>query len=164
MTWPIDIAQELKELDEEYDENTDYATLLLAQLHYKEALARPEVVKALQNIMIPCIAKDRRSRVERDVQIISLVLHIFRNLLVLKDPPRTSSSLSSSATSLSSLQSRLLVALRTTSLIDVLLTCASSALAVYAGKFIESCFNSIQAHDYPRTLTDRVSQCLRPAY
>ncbi|KAG8689963.1 Topoisomerase 1-associated factor 1, partial [Ceratobasidium sp. 395] len=126
MTWPIDIAQELKELDEEYDEKTDYATLLLAQLHYKEVLACPEVLKALQNIMMPCIAKDRRSRVERDVQIISLVLHIFRNLLVLKDPPRTSSSLSSSATSLSSLQSRLLVALRTTGLLDLLLTCASN--------------------------------------
>ncbi|KAG8711383.1 Topoisomerase 1-associated factor 1, partial [Ceratobasidium sp. 394] len=126
VTWPIDIAEELKELDEQYDEKTDYATLLLAQLHYKEALSRPEVLKALQNIMMPCIAKDRRSRVERDVQIISLVLHIFRNLLALKDPPRTSTSLSSSSTSLSSLQSRLLVALRATGLLDLLLTCASN--------------------------------------
>ncbi|KAG9123429.1 Topoisomerase 1-associated factor 1 [Ceratobasidium sp. 392] len=127
MTWPIDIAQELKELDEQYDEKTDYATLLLAQLHYKEALSRPEVLKALQNIMMPCMAKDRRSRVERDSQIISLVLHIFRNLLALKDPPRTSSSLSSSATSLSSLQSRLLVSLRNTGLLELLITCASNA-------------------------------------
>ncbi|KAG8738044.1 Topoisomerase 1-associated factor 1 [Ceratobasidium sp. 414] len=126
MTWPIDIAEELKELDEQHDEKTDYATLLLAQLHYKEALSRPEVLKALQNIMMPCIAKDRRSRVERDVQIISLVLHIFRNLLVLKDPPRTSTSLSSTSTSLSSLQSRLLVALRATDILDFLLACASN--------------------------------------
>ncbi|KAG9103444.1 Topoisomerase 1-associated factor 1 [Ceratobasidium sp. 370] len=126
MTWPIDIAQELKELDEQYDEKTDYATLVLAQLHYKDALSRPEVLKALQNILMPCIAKDRRSRVERDVQIISLVLYIFRNLLALKDPPRTSTSLSSSSTSLSSLQSRLLVALRATGLLDLLLTCASN--------------------------------------
>ncbi|CAE7152061.1 unnamed protein product [Rhizoctonia solani] len=60
MTWPIDIAAELKELDEQLDEKTDYATLILAQLHYKEAIARPEVIKALQNIMMPCFAKDKR--------------------------------------------------------------------------------------------------------
>ncbi|KAG8715598.1 Topoisomerase 1-associated factor 1 [Ceratobasidium sp. 423] len=127
MTWPIDIAAELKELDEQLDERTDYATLVLAQLHYKEALAHPEVLKALQNVMMPCIAKDKRSRTERDSQIISLVLHIFRNLLLLKDPPRTSTSLSSSTTSLASLQSRLLVSLRTTGLLDLFLTCASNA-------------------------------------
>ncbi|CAE6484806.1 unnamed protein product [Rhizoctonia solani] len=127
MTWPIDIAAELKELDEQLDEKTDYATLLLAQLHYKEALSRPEALKALQNVMMPCIAKDKRSRTERDIQIISLVLYIFRNLLLLKDPPRTTTSLSSSATSLASLQSRLLVSLRTTGLLDLFLTCASNA-------------------------------------
>ncbi|KAH7337412.1 timeless protein-domain-containing protein [Rhizoctonia solani] len=127
MTWPIDIAAELKELDEQLDERTDYATLILAQLHYKEALARPEALKALQNVMMPCIAKDKRSRTERDIQIISLVLYIFRNLLLLKDPPRTTTSLSSSTTSLASLQSRLLVSLRTTGLLDLFLTCASNA-------------------------------------
>ncbi|KDN42043.1 hypothetical protein RSAG8_07088, partial [Rhizoctonia solani AG-8 WAC10335] len=135
MTWPIDIASELKELDEQLDEKTDYATLFLAQLHYKEALARPEVLKALQNIMMPCIAKDKRSRTERDVQIISLVLHIFRNLLLLKDPPRTSTSLSASTTSLVSLQSRLLVSLRTTGLLDLFLTCASNADAPEFSEF-----------------------------
>ncbi|KAJ1301303.1 hypothetical protein OPQ81_003705 [Rhizoctonia solani] len=127
MTWPIDIAAELKELDEQLDERTDYATLVLAQLHYKEALSRPEVLKALQNVMMPCIAKDKRSRTERDGQIISLVLYIFRNLLLLKDPPRTSESLSASTTSLASLQSRLLTSLRTTGLLDLFLTCASNA-------------------------------------
>ncbi|KAL5639939.1 hypothetical protein ACGC1H_006487 [Rhizoctonia solani] len=135
MTWPIDIAAELKELDEQLDEKTDYATLILAQLHYKEALSRPEVLKALQNIMMPCIAKDKRSRVERDSQIISLVLHIFRNLLLLKDPPRTSTSLSASTTSLASLQSRLLVSLRTTGLLDLFLTCASNADAPEFSEF-----------------------------
>lgn len=68
-----------------------------------------------------------RSRTERDSQIISLVLYILRNLLLLKDPPRTSSSLSSSATSLASLQSRLLVSLRSTGLLELFLTCASNA-------------------------------------
>ncbi|CAE6456708.1 unnamed protein product [Rhizoctonia solani] len=135
MTWPIDIAAELKELDEQLDERTDYATLVLAQLHYKEALARPEALKALQNIIMPCMAKDKRSRSERDSQVISLVLHIFRNLLLLKDPPRASSSLSASSTSLVSLQSRLLVSLRTTGLLDLFLTCASNADAPEFSEF-----------------------------
>ncbi|CAE6475330.1 unnamed protein product [Rhizoctonia solani] len=135
MTWPIDIAAELKELDEQLDERTDYATLVLAQLHYKEALARPEVLKALQNIIMPCMAKDKRSRSERDTQIISLVLYIFRNLLLLKDPPRASSSLSASSTSLASLQSRLLVSLRTTGLLDLFLTCTSNADAPEFSEF-----------------------------
>ncbi|KAF8607094.1 timeless-domain-containing protein [Ceratobasidium sp. AG-I] len=126
MTWPIDIAEELKELDEQHDEKTDYATLILAQLHYKEVLLRPEVLKALQNLMMPCIAKDKRSRTERDSQIVSLILHIFRNLLALKDPPRTSSSLSSTSTSLSSLQTHLITSLRKTEILDLLLTCASN--------------------------------------
>ncbi|QRV85017.1 topoisomerase 1-associated factor 1 [Ceratobasidium sp. AG-Ba] len=124
MTWPIDIAEELKELDEKLDERTDYATLVLAQLHYKEVLSRPESLEAMRNILMACMAKEVRAL--RDTQIILLVLHILRNLLVLKDPPRTSSSLSSSSTSLASLQSRLLVSLRKTGLLDFILMCASN--------------------------------------
>ncbi|QRV99102.1 topoisomerase 1-associated factor 1 [Ceratobasidium sp. AG-Ba] len=124
MTWPIDIAEELKELDEQLDERTDYATLLLAQLHYKEVLSRPEPLEAMRNILMACMGKEVRAL--RDTQIVLLVLHILRNLLVLKDPPRTSSSLSSSSTSLASLQSRLLVSLRNTGLLDFILVCASN--------------------------------------
>lgn len=76
-----------------------------------------------------------RSRTEIDCQVISLVLYIFRNMLLLKDPPRASSSLSSSSTSLSSLQSRLLVSLRDTGLLELFLTCASNADAPEFSEF-----------------------------
>jgi replication fork protection complex subunit Tof1/Swi1 len=35
LTWPIDVAQELKEMEDERDVVSDYATLLRAQVRYK---------------------------------------------------------------------------------------------------------------------------------
>lgn len=60
MTWPIDVAEELKELDEELDAKTDYTTLLQAQLAYKAALLQPGALKALLDIMKPSLAKTKR--------------------------------------------------------------------------------------------------------
>ena len=60
MTWPIDLAEELKELDDEEDVRADYTTLLQAQLQYKAAMLRPGVVKALFDIMLPPLAKDKK--------------------------------------------------------------------------------------------------------
>jgi replication fork protection complex subunit Tof1/Swi1 len=60
MTWPIDVAEELQELDDELDAKTDYTTLLHAQLSYKAALLQPSVLKSLLNIMTPSLAKNRR--------------------------------------------------------------------------------------------------------
>ena len=34
MTWPIDLAEELKELDEQFDKGADYTQLLLSHLHF----------------------------------------------------------------------------------------------------------------------------------
>ena len=60
MTWPIDVAEELKELDDEIDAKTDYTTLLHAQLRYKAATLQPGVLKALLAIMTPSLAKTKR--------------------------------------------------------------------------------------------------------
>jgi replication fork protection complex subunit Tof1/Swi1 len=107
MTWPIDLAEELMELDEERDENTDYTTLIQAQLAYKAALLQPGVVKALIDIAIPYLAKDRRDRTERDGQLVNVILHLFRNLAFIKDlPPNT--HLSSSQAELSLLAGKLI--------------------------------------------------------
>ena len=103
MTWPIDLAEELMELDEERDENTDYTTLIQAQLGYKAALLQPGVIKALISIAIPYIAKDKRVRTERDGQVVNVVLHLFRNLAFIKDLP-SNTHLSSNQAELSSLQ------------------------------------------------------------
>jgi replication fork protection complex subunit Tof1/Swi1 len=103
MTWPIDLAEELTELDEERDGNTDYMTLIHAQLAYKAALLQPGVVKALIDIAIPYIAKDKRDRTERDGQVVNVILHLFRNLAFIKDMP-PNAHLSSDRAELSSLQ------------------------------------------------------------
>lgn len=38
LTWPIDVAQELKEMEDEGPTVTDYASLLRAQVEYKVSL------------------------------------------------------------------------------------------------------------------------------
>jgi hypothetical protein len=61
MTWPIDVAEELKELDEDrVDSVIDFATLLQAQRTYKAALLEPGVLAALLAIMTPSLAKSKR--------------------------------------------------------------------------------------------------------
>ncbi|KAJ8502522.1 hypothetical protein ONZ45_g11672 [Pleurotus djamor] len=57
MTWPIDMAEELKELDDVLDKGTDYTQLLQSHLHYKAALLKPGVLQALFGIMLPPLAK-----------------------------------------------------------------------------------------------------------
>ncbi|TFY59930.1 hypothetical protein EVG20_g7607, partial [Dentipellis fragilis] len=126
MTWPIDLAEELKELDEEMDRGTDYTTLLQSHLYYKAALLRPGVMQALFNIMLPCLAKDPKERKERDVQIINVVLYLVRNLAFIKDLS-SNVHLSSDQANFSSLQSQYIKTLQETNFLDLLLTIASNA-------------------------------------
>ena len=56
MTWPIDLAEELKELDEELDRGSDYTQLLQSHLHYKMALLKPDVIKVLFGIVLSPLA------------------------------------------------------------------------------------------------------------
>ncbi|KAA1474618.1 timeless-domain-containing protein [Dentipellis sp. KUC8613] len=126
MTWPIDLAEELKELDEEMDRGTDYTTLLQSHLYYKAALLRPGVMQALFNIMLPCLAKDPKERKDRDVQIINVVLYLVRNLAFIKDLS-SNVHLSSDQASFSALQSQYIKTLQETNFLDLLLTIASNA-------------------------------------
>ncbi|KAI0357683.1 timeless-domain-containing protein [Trametes cingulata] len=126
MTWPIDLAEELKELDDELDRGTDYTQLLLAHLHYKAALLRPGVLQALLAITLPCLARDAKERTERDVQIVNVVLHLIRNLAFIKDPPPNMYG-SADQAEFSTLQSRLVKGLSESHFTDLLLTIASNA-------------------------------------
>ncbi|KAI9507117.1 timeless-domain-containing protein [Russula earlei] len=126
MTWPIDLAEELKELDEELDRGTDYTQLLQSHLHYKAALLRPGVLQALFSIILPCLARGPKTRTERDVQIVNVVLHLVRNLAFIKDlPPNV--HLSADQAEFASLQSKLIRTLSESHFFDLLLTIASSA-------------------------------------
>ncbi|THH04072.1 hypothetical protein EW145_g5791 [Phellinidium pouzarii] len=127
MTWPIDLAEELKELDEEFDKGTDYTQLLQSHLQYKAALLRPGIIQALFGILLPCIAKEKKDRRERDGQIVNVVLHLFRNLAFIKDrPPNMHASVDQAE--LSALQSKLIKIYSEAHVLDLLVTIASSAL------------------------------------
>lgn len=125
MTWPIDIAEELKELDDVLDKTADYTQLLDSHLAYKAALLKPGVMKALFNIMLPPLAKKPKERVERDGQILNVVLHLFRNLAFIKDPPANTYA-SSDQAELSTLQSKLIRTMEETHVLRLLLTIAAN--------------------------------------
>ncbi|KAJ8086932.1 Topoisomerase 1-associated factor 1 [Marasmius tenuissimus] len=125
MTWPIDLAEELKELDDELDQRTDYTQLLHSHLHYKAALLKPGVIQALFGIMIPPLVKPHKERSERDAQIVNVILHLFRNLAFIKDPP-PNVNVSSDQAEFSGLQSKLVRALSETHTLELLLTIAAN--------------------------------------
>ncbi|KAI0827274.1 timeless protein-domain-containing protein [Trametes gibbosa] len=126
MTWPIDLAEELKELDDELDRGTDYTQLLLAHLNYKAALLRSGVFQALLAITLPCLARDAKERTERDAQIVNVILHLVRNLAFIKDPPPNMYG-SADRAEFSTLQSKLIKRLSESHFVDLLLTIASNA-------------------------------------
>ncbi|RDB17381.1 Topoisomerase 1-associated factor 1 [Hypsizygus marmoreus] len=126
MTWPIDMAEELKELDEELDKGTDYTQLLQSHLYYKAALLKPGVMQALFGIMLPPLVKSPKERQERDGQIINVVLHLIRNLAFIKDLP-FNTHLSADQAEFSSLQTKLIRALSETHILQLLLTIATNA-------------------------------------
>ncbi|KAK7682773.1 hypothetical protein QCA50_014156 [Cerrena zonata] len=126
MTWPIDLAEELREI-EEMDERTDYTQLLQAHLAYKAALLKPGVMQALFGIMLSCLSKDTKTeRTDRDVQIMNVVLYLIRNLAFIKDLP-ANMHLSADQAEYSSMQTRLVKALSETNTFDLLLMMASNA-------------------------------------
>lgn len=58
MTWPIDVAAELKEMEDEPEGTSDYSTLLQAQLEYKGTLLRSGVLfDRLMGLILPSLAK-----------------------------------------------------------------------------------------------------------
>ncbi|KAI9060063.1 timeless-domain-containing protein [Trametes sanguinea] len=126
MTWPIDLAEELKELDDEFDRGTDYTQLLYAHLNYKAALLRPGVFQALLAVTLPCLAREPKERKERDMQIVNVVLHLVRNLAFIKDPPPNMYG-SADQAEFSTLQSKLVKRLSESHFTDLLLTIASNA-------------------------------------
>lgn len=126
MTWPIDLAEELKELDDDYDKGADYTQLLLSHLHYKVAVLKPGVMQALFGIILPCLAKSSKERKERDTQVINVILYLIRNLAFIKDLPANMHT-SADQAEFSSLQTRLIKTLSDSNVFDLLLTIASNA-------------------------------------
>ncbi|KAI5989865.1 timeless protein-domain-containing protein [Pisolithus marmoratus] len=125
MTWPIDMAEELKELDDARDKGTDYTELTFSHLNYKAALLKPGVMQALFGIMLPPLSKPVKERDERDGQVVNVILHLVRNLAFIKDLP-VNLHLSADQAEYSSLQTKLIKAYSETNMLDLLLTIASN--------------------------------------
>ncbi|KAH9811884.1 timeless protein-domain-containing protein [Melampsora americana] len=94
LTWPIDVASELKEMDELLDQENkrelkqiDFSGLISAQLSYKRDILRSGALQHIFRLIVPSLQKGKRERTEKDENIISLILHIIRNLVALKDKP-----------------------------------------------------------------------------
>ncbi|KAJ7201098.1 timeless protein-domain-containing protein [Mycena pura] len=111
MTWPIDMAEELAELDP--GERADFTQLHQAHRHYKAAVLQPAVMTALFALLLPPLAKSPRERTLRDNQVAALVLYIVRNLAAIRDSD--------------GLQSRLVRALQEMHITELLLTTATNA-------------------------------------
>ncbi|KAF8333073.1 timeless protein-domain-containing protein [Cantharellus anzutake] len=126
MTWPIDIGEELQELDDELDAGTDYTTLLRAQLSYKASLLKPNVLKSLMDIMAGPMNKPKRDRTGRDGQVINVILHLFRNLAFIKDLPANAHA-SSDQAEYSSLQNNFISVLQEIKALELFLFLAANA-------------------------------------
>ncbi|EIW79780.1 timeless-domain-containing protein [Coniophora puteana RWD-64-598 SS2] len=126
MTWPIDIAEELREVEDDEDvSRADYTQLTLAHLVYKSALLTPGVIQALFNIILLPISKPSRQRTERESQVVNVVFHLFRNLAFIRDLPADAHR-SGDQTQFSTLQSRYIKVLSETHVFDLFLTIAAN--------------------------------------
>ncbi|KAJ3893201.1 timeless protein-domain-containing protein [Lentinula edodes] len=126
MTWPIDLAEELKELDDQLDSKADYTELLQSHLHYKAAVLKPGVLEALFGIVLPPLTKGPQERTERDGQIVNVVLHLVRNLAFIKDLP-ANTFLSADHAEFSSMQSKLIRMLSDSHILQLVLTIAANS-------------------------------------
>ena len=71
-------------MEDEPDVVTDYASLLRSQVEYKAMILQTaEPLRCLLALMLPSLAKSKKD--DRDARVISLGLHIVRNLLAIRD-------------------------------------------------------------------------------
>ncbi|EIW66064.1 hypothetical protein TREMEDRAFT_65909 [Tremella mesenterica DSM 1558] len=123
LTWPIDVQQELKEMEDEQDIVSDYASLLRYQVEYKAMILQsPAPLRCLLTLILPSLAKPKKD--ERDSRIISLGLHIVRNLLAIRDDIADGSAVGEKA-EFSNLQSSLVIQLGQLTYFQLILSLAS---------------------------------------
>lgn len=100
LTWPIDWSAELHDIaTREEDEHVLSKLLELqgAQVQYKASILRVRAKEprlsdrnvlscVLRHVLVPSL-KPRTERTDRDIGVVSMCLHFFRNLLTIRDPP-----------------------------------------------------------------------------
>ncbi|KAE8254361.1 hypothetical protein A4X13_0g3444 [Tilletia indica] len=140
LTWPLDVLDELRDVMEKDLDQSKLAGLphlQRAQVNYKSSIMRirggpsgtpdRDFLSTVMNfVLLPSLSKPRPNRSERDLGTVNMSLHLFRNLLSIKDPVATSLD-SSELVELSTLQSKLVLAMEKSNVLDTLLMLASSA-------------------------------------
>lgn len=142
ITWPIDIEAEQQAILRRGDDDDGSATAALqvlerAQISYKSAVLRARSRETngsqrcvldliMLHILLPSLSKPRHQRTERDVGIIHMCMHLFRNLLAISDPVATSLS-SMDVIAESRVQSDLVVELNKTRILDTILMLSNNA-------------------------------------
>lgn len=142
ITWPVDAYADVRAAEARGMSTEHFARLLRLEqgmIAYKAATLRTgsgETVSASKNrevlgtvmryILMPSLVKQRHQRTERDLGTISMVLHLFRNLLAIRDPPATSLS-SNEEIANSTLQSDLVCAMAKSHVLEAILMLADNA-------------------------------------
>lgn len=139
MTWPVDAMAEIHDAvtkDEDTHAIQSLPDLERAQVQYKSSILRQRagphdderdvLSVVLRHILLPSLSKPRVNRNERDIGIIGMCLHLFRNLLAIRDPVATTLS-STDTLANANLQSSLIIAMSKTHVLETLLMLASSA-------------------------------------
>ncbi|EPQ27539.1 uncharacterized protein PFL1_05077 [Pseudozyma flocculosa PF-1] len=139
MTWPIDAMAEIHDAvtkEDDAEHVISLPELEKAQVQYKSSILRQTSTDAgaqrsvipliLRHILLPALSKPRIDRSERDVGVIGMCLHFFRNLLTIRDPIATTLS-STDLLANAHLQSSLVCAMNDAHVLDTLLMLASSA-------------------------------------
>lgn len=149
LTWPMDWDAEVHDVTTRGDDDDDRARvhaeaalaqlveLQAAQVQYKAAILRGRAKEprlggrtvlrtVMELVLLPSLARPRSERSERDTGVISLCLHLFRNLLMIRDA-EVSTLASSTAVAHATLQSTLLQQLDETHVLDTLHMLASQS-------------------------------------
>lgn len=125
--------QDAEKRDEDSSHITSLPQLEQTQVQYKASILRSKgpngtdvLGTVMRHVLLPSLGKPRRERTERDVGTISMCLHLFRNLLAIRDPRATSLS-SAETLANSSLQSLLVIGMARAHILETLLMLASSS-------------------------------------
>ncbi|KAJ9479422.1 Topoisomerase 1-associated factor 1 [Pseudozyma hubeiensis] len=137
MTWPFDGVAELREQEKQgfdSDELREITHLDKHLINYKSVILRSQSLDkqhdvlgvVMRYLLLPNLATKHHQRSSLVTGIIGMCLHLFRNLLAIRDPVTTSLS-SVALLSNAHLQSKLVLSMHKHHILDTLLMLASSA-------------------------------------
>ncbi|SNX83744.1 related to TOF1 - topoisomerase I interacting factor 1 [Melanopsichium pennsylvanicum] len=137
MTWPFDGVSEVSEQEKQgfdSDELREITKLDKHLIDYKSAILRTQSLDkqhdvlgvVMRYLLLPNLATKQHQRSSLVIGIIGMCLHLFRNLLAIRDPVVTSLG-SVAQLSNANLQSKLVQAMKKHHILDTLLMLASSA-------------------------------------